>query len=110
MKLPNASRAIIEERKLRDYLLSTSHPVGRFKARFFAALGFTVGDAEELGRALRSIAEECSIAGEEDTRYGLKYLIAGTLRGPSGKSADVITVWLIAKGDSLPRLVTVYPK
>lgn len=38
--LPNADRAIIEPAKLRDYLLSEMHPVGRFKARFFHALGY----------------------------------------------------------------------
>jgi hypothetical protein len=37
--LPNADRAVIEPAKLRDYLLSTVHPLGRFKARFCTALG-----------------------------------------------------------------------
>ena len=41
MKLPNASRATIDAAKLRDYLLSPAHPVGRFKAPFFAALGYS---------------------------------------------------------------------
>jgi len=40
VKLPNADRVRIDERKVRGYLLSPSHPVGRFKARVFAALGF----------------------------------------------------------------------
>lgn len=41
MKLPERDRAIIDAEKLRDYLLSPSHPVGRFKAAFFASLGYT---------------------------------------------------------------------
>lgn len=40
MKLPNAGRAVIDPAKLRDYLLSPAHPVGRFKAPFFVALGY----------------------------------------------------------------------
>jgi hypothetical protein len=36
MKLPNGDRALIEPEKVRDYLLSTTHPVGRFKAAYFA--------------------------------------------------------------------------
>ena len=36
MRLPNAELAIIDPKKIRDYLLSSVHPVGRFKAHFFA--------------------------------------------------------------------------
>lgn len=34
MRIPNADRAVIEPAKLRGYVLSRSHPVGRFKAAF----------------------------------------------------------------------------
>ena len=40
MVLPNAARAFVEPSKVRDYLLSLSHPVGRFKAAVFSALGY----------------------------------------------------------------------
>lgn len=39
MRLPNADRAAIDAAKIRDYLLSEMHPVGRFKAAFFSTLG-----------------------------------------------------------------------
>ena len=42
--LPNADRATIEPSKVRDYLLSPAHPIGRFKAAVFAALGYTQDD------------------------------------------------------------------
>ena len=49
MKLPNASAAFIDLRKLRDYSLSGTHPEGKHKARvFFAALGIGAEDAEWL--------------------------------------------------------------
>ena len=35
MKLKNAQRAVIDPAKLHSYLLSATHPVGRFKAAFF---------------------------------------------------------------------------
>ena len=38
MNLPNADRAVIDARKVRSYLLSRSHPIGRFKAAFARAL------------------------------------------------------------------------
>jgi hypothetical protein len=40
--LPNADRALIDEARIREYLLSDAHPVGRFKAAFFRSLGFTL--------------------------------------------------------------------
>lgn len=48
MRLPYADRAEIDPVKLRDYLLSTEHPLGRFKARFFGALGFSAERWEAL--------------------------------------------------------------
>lgn len=49
MLLPHAEHAIIERAKLEHYLLSFSHPVGRFKARFFASLGFSADRSECYG-------------------------------------------------------------
>ncbi len=40
MKIQNASQAYIPKEKLHDYVLSESHPVGRYKAKFFRALGY----------------------------------------------------------------------
>jgi hypothetical protein len=56
MGLPNADRVVIDARKLRDYALSETHPVGRFKAAFFVALGFSAPDWAELEMQLRQIA------------------------------------------------------
>ena len=53
MLIPNADRATIEPAKLRDYLLSSTHPIGRFEAHFFVALGFTAEGWVELAEALR---------------------------------------------------------
>ena len=59
MKLPNGDRAIVEDAKLVDYCLSTTHPRGRHKARLFAAaLGFTVHHAILLRTALLEAAKE----------------------------------------------------
>jgi hypothetical protein len=40
-RLPNAARAIVEQHRLRQYLLNPAHPVGGSKAAFFIAHGFT---------------------------------------------------------------------
>ena len=52
MLLPNSDRAIVDDAKVREYLLSASHPVGRFKSVFFVRLGFSTEDWTTLRDAL----------------------------------------------------------
>ena len=52
MKLPSADRVQIDDRKIREYLLSRTHAVGSFKARFFAAVGFDETTASSVGSTL----------------------------------------------------------
>lgn len=91
MRIPNADRAFINSAKLRDYLLSRSHPVGRFKALFFLALGYSAESWRQLESDLRSqhLSREATV--EESSVYGQKYTIRATLVGPSGQSAEVGT-------------------
>jgi Domain of unknown function (DUF6883) len=61
MRLPGIDDAVVDDGKNRDYLLSESHPVGRFKAAFFSALGYSVGkcgDQHDHCRRVESAAEE----------------------------------------------------
>ena len=52
MPIPNAERAVVDIRKLRDYCLNPLHDEGKHKARLFAAVGITVNDAEALRNLL----------------------------------------------------------
>lgn len=56
MKLPDSERAWIPEQKLRDYLLSTTHPVGRAKAGFFRGFGFHDENVDLLESGLLAVA------------------------------------------------------
>lgn len=109
MLIPNAERATIEPAKLRDYLLSSTHPIGRFKARFFTALGFTADRWMELGEALRiqHLTQEAVAA--PATSHGQKYTIRAILNGPTGQSAVVVSVWFTPAHGEVPRFVTAYP-
>jgi hypothetical protein len=109
VKLPKANRVRIDEQKVRGYLLSRTHPVGRFKARVFAALGFDESTSEAFVSELRRIAASGEVAEVEDTKFGQKYTIPGDLNGPLG-SAQVLTIWLQEPGTSEVRLVTVRPR
>ena len=110
MKLPNAERSIVDERKIRDYLLSRSHPVGRFKSSCFARAGFGPENVELLITQLRDFAldEEAQLG--DATEYGQKYLISGTLRGASGSTLEITSVWIVPATAGVPRHVTVYPR
>jgi hypothetical protein len=108
--LPNASRAIIEESKVRGYLLSRFHPVGRFKAALLAKVGFRGTDWDALIAQLRWLAEhETAIPGEA-TAHGQKYIVSGTLRHGTGVELAVETVWIVAAPGQPPRFVTLFPR
>ena len=109
MKLPAAERAVIAPAKIRDYLLSTSHPVGRFKAPFFASLGYTNANWPRLEEDLRDLAVSGDAELGKRSPYGQKYEIRAILRGPSGRSAGVLTVWIILFGGDAPQFVTAFP-
>jgi hypothetical protein len=109
MKLPAADRALIDAAKVRDYLLSPSHPVGRFKAAFFAAVGFRQGDWQVLLAALARLAVEGDAVQTEATPFGQKYEVRGTLTGPSGRTATIVSVWIVLTGEASARFVTAFP-
>ena len=108
--LPKAALAVIEPGKVRDYLLSPIHPLGRFKAVVFAALGYTQVEWERLRDDLLVHARvgQASFAGA--SAFGGKYLVSGTLTGPNGRTGHFVSVWLIASETSVPRFITAYPE
>lgn len=110
MRLSNAEQAIIDPRKIREYLLSSGHPVGRFKAFFFTRLGFTTEAWQELRDQLKRVALQGEAEVAERTKYGQKYIVRGTLVGMAGRRAKVLTVWIVLYGEKVPRFVTAYPE
>lgn len=92
MKLPAAERAVIEAAKIGDYLLSTSHAVVGFKTAFSAGLGYTSSNWQRLEADLRNLATSVDAEPGQSSPYGHKYEIRGTLTGPSGQTAEVLTV------------------
>jgi hypothetical protein len=60
MRLPHAERAYVDPRKVSNYLLSATHPVGRHKARYFWSLGFNPDDLERLTAALLRAGEKAA--------------------------------------------------
>jgi hypothetical protein len=110
MKLPEAQWAVIAPTKIRDYLLSTLHPVGRFKAPFFASLGYTVANWQRLEQDMLGLAVSgATRSPEEKVRMAKSTKFRGTLNGPSGRSARVLTVWIVRFESNVPQFVTAFP-
>ena len=108
--LPNASLAVVEPSKVRDYLLSPTHPVGRFKSVVFLALGYTPQDWTKLRDDLLSHAATGEALPGEPGPYGTKYTVSGNLTGPNGRTSQFRTVWLLDAEASAPRFLTAYPE
>lgn len=109
VKLPGVDRAVVSASKIRDYLLSDAHPVGRFKAAFFTALGYSAAGCEALAADLRRHALDNDASAIEANEYGQKYEVRGTLVGPAGKTAVIVAVWIVLRGQDSPRFVTAFP-
>lgn len=109
MKLPNAHLAVVEEKKVTEYLLSSSHRFGAGKARFFGSFGFTAASWRVLAEALRRQARDCEVAARTDTGFGPRFEVDGDLEAPDGRRPRVRTIWQIDIGEVAPRLITAYP-
>ena len=72
-------------------------------------LGFKADDYEELAKGIRSILSGDAEA-VEAAKFGTKYVVRGVLAGPDGRSAAIVTVWIILSGTTTPRFVTAYPE
>ena len=109
MRLPNGEQAVVEEAKLLDYCLSTTHPRGKHKARVFAAaFGLTANDMPLLRDALLEAARVGVATATRADEYGQRYEIRFPFAGPKG-TGEIVSAWIIASGQNIPRLVTCFP-
>jgi len=74
MRLPHAELAEVDPAKVRGYLLSDAHPVGKAKARFFREAGFGESTIELLIDGLLQIARMQEVLGAFETVHGVKYV------------------------------------
>jgi len=109
MKLPNVELAQVRREKIVDYLLSQAHPDGRGKCLFFTRFGFRPETWELFADALIQHALDHDVTSQEQTIWGVRYIIEGSLRCPDGRSPFVRAVWFIGFADVAPYLVTAYP-
>ncbi|MBI2472051.1 MAG: hypothetical protein HYV59_12555 [Planctomycetes bacterium] len=109
MKIPNADRAIVDIRKLRDYCLNLLHDEGKHKARLFEiALGITGYDAEQLRNILLQIVKTHEAKLGRRDKYGQRYTVDFVLEW-QGKRATIRSGWIIEHTSNIPRMTSCYP-
>ncbi len=109
MNIPLGIKILIPEEKLLTYILSETHAVGKFKAKFFRNLGFNETNIPVLKKTIERIVRENEIAEQIQNIYGAKYLIEGEINTPTGKVVNLRTIWIIEKNQNFLRFVTMYP-
>ncbi|WP_457768017.1 DUF6883 domain-containing protein [Cyanobium sp. ULC084] len=108
--LPHADQAVVEKAKICDDLLSSVHPVGRFKARVFLSLGYTLEAWTRLRDDLLRHGRTGVVERIERSAYGMRVVISARLEAPNGTSKKFRTIWLIADHSNQPRLITAFPE
>jgi hypothetical protein len=62
MQLPNYEKAVINPQKFTDYILSNSHPIGKYKAAYFKSIGFIKENYHLLINEIsKLIKEKCGL-------------------------------------------------
>src|SRR4030095_12856518 len=106
-KLPNGERALIPMEKLTDYCLNPDHARGKDKARVFASvLGITQERAHELADLARHAARAGDMTNERSPVWGHYYRVDWAV--PARVEVVLRTIWEIAPGAEIPRLVSVF--
>lgn len=108
-RLPNSALAQIDPRKLRNYALNPKHESGRFKAAFFAQMGYRANAWHRLETDIREQHLTQPVQRGQQSPYGVKYTITAQLIGPTGESRWVTTVWIVRPGNNWADLVTIKP-
>lgn len=109
MRIPNGDRAIVDEAKVRNYLLSPEHPVGRYKARVFAAAGYRRREWRQLLDDLRALAATAEAQPGHTDPFGQRWIVTGNLHTPTAGLLPIRTIWLIPSEGESPRFITAYP-
>ena len=106
-RLPNAERAIVEERRIFEYLLDLKHADGGPKVRFFLARGFTVDAWDVLQASLIIQGQTNAVTRSTDTELGTRYTVECNCPTPDERNPCIRTVWQME--DDAPRLLTAIP-
>ena len=107
--LPHIDRAIIPKEKLLDYALDSEHVTGKYKAvAFKSALGYDKRNWRDLVANMRANLPYHEAVRRPETKYGTPYSVRMSIIGPNGKTANVMSGWIIRADEAEPRLTSIY--
>ena len=87
------ANAVIDERKLTQYLLVLLPKDD--KSQFLATAGYTLANWRQLEQDIRKQILPLEAIPSQNTPYGQKYEIIGTLTGRNGVILSVKTIWIV---------------
>jgi hypothetical protein len=85
-QLPGVANAVLDDRKITQYLLNTVHPTGASKAKFFISFGFSPGNWAELKSALLHHPENNPVTSQVSSPFGQKFEVSCSLVAPDGRN------------------------
>ena len=103
--------AVTPREKFVNYSLNYSNPNAKGKAEAYEkGLGYTAQNADSLIFQIHSAVTEGKSRPYEVSKseYGTKYKYRIGVKGPNGKTKNVIAVYQIDNGSTTPRLITNY--
>ncbi|MFT8928516.1 MAG: minor capsid protein [Sporolactobacillus sp.] len=105
--IPNYEQANIEGRKVETYILNKNHPKGGPKAEAFDnVLGYNVSNKDQLIQDIHAQLPHTKATFKGDSGFGDKYEDIMDLTGPNGRTAPVLTGWIME--NLVPRLTSAY--
>ena len=106
--LPHRKQAVIPPAKVFQYALNLEHPTGRNKAIVFRdVLGYVPANGDELIQKIMQGLSSWKAAQKEDTPYGIPFEVKMLVTGPSGRTAPVLSAWIIKNGSDFPTLTSI---
>ncbi|NLW90001.1 MAG: hypothetical protein GXY34_00145 [Syntrophomonadaceae bacterium] len=107
--LPNYEKADIPEKKIVEYSLNKNHSGGgKDKAiAFEQALGYNLSNYQDLIDNIRGNLPRFPAVYKGKGKHGERYQVIMELTGPNGKTAKVLTGWLV-DDQGTTRMVTVH--
>lgn len=79
------------------------------KSGFLALAGYTLQNADQLLSDLRTQLLPLDAELFDQTEYGPKYQMRGTLTGPNGRVLRVLTIWMKEDATGETKFVTLLP-
>jgi len=105
--LPNAHNAVIPVEKFTEYALNPQKQKDKSVA-FEKALGYNLENYQKLIEEIKSNLFKYSAKLKPDMGFGQRYEVVMHILGANGKTAKVLTAWIVESSTGITRLTSVY--